>query len=202
MKKILISGLMLITAGMLSFYGCSKNSADYPADNSADNSVNNAANNAANKSGVGPGKKVTLDYTLSVDNSQVETSVGKTPLIYVVGSGKIIPGLEAQLIGMQMNEEKVITVAPNEAYGVINPEAFKEFPKTALPKGVEPKVGMLLLAATADGTKFATKISEIKGDKVVLDFNNPLAGKTLTFKVKILKIEKASAADAAAPQTK
>ena len=138
---------------------------------------------------VGVGKKVTLDYTLTVDNKELETSVGKTPLTYVVGNRDIIPGLEAQLNGMRTNEEKVINVASKDAYGDVDPKAFKEFPMTSLPKGVAPKVGMVLQATAPDGSKFPAVISEIKGDKVVLNFNHPLAGKALTFKVKILKIE-------------
>jgi len=142
---------------------------------------------------VGAGKKVTLDYTLTVDNKEVETSVGKAPLTYVVGSRNIIPGLEAQLNGMHMNEEKVINVAPKDAYGDVDPKAFKEFPKTALPKGMDPKVGMVLQANAPDGSKFPAVITELKDDKVVLNFNHPLAGKNLTFKVKILNIETAPA---------
>src|SRR5271167_1968069 len=85
-SQLLASGMVLLMVGML-------NMSVY-----ADDTV------------IGPGKKVTLDYTLTVDNKQVETSVGKTPLTYVVGSRSIIPGLEAQLNGMRTNEEKVITV--------------------------------------------------------------------------------------------
>ena len=142
---------------------------------------------------VGVGKKVTLDYTLTVDNKEVETSVGKIPLTYVVGNRNIIPGLETQLNGMHMNEEKVINVAAKDAYGDVDPKAFKEFPKTSLPKGLAPKVGMVLQATAPDGSKFPTMISAINGDKVQLNFNHPLAGKELTFKVKILKIENAPA---------
>jgi FKBP-type peptidyl-prolyl cis-trans isomerase 2 len=73
----------------------------------------------------------------------------------------------------------------------VDPKAFREFPKTTLPKGMDPKVGLVLLATSPDGAKFPARISEVKGDKVILNFNHPLAGKALTFKVKILKIEKA-----------
>ena len=138
---------------------------------------------------VGSGKKVTLDYTLTVDNKQVETSVGKTPMSYVVGVREIIPGLETQLNGMKINEEKVINVDAKDAYGEIDPKAIKEFPKTALPKGLDPKAGMILQATAPDGSKFPAKIAQVKDSTVVLDFNHPLAGKNLTFKVKILKIE-------------
>jgi len=175
MKKLLVGSFAVVMMGMLNL--CAY--ADDPV--------------------VGAGKKVTLDYTLTVDNKEMETSVGKTPLTYVVGSRSIIPGLEAQLNGMHLNEEKVVKVAPKDAYGDVDQKAFKEFPKTSLPKGIDLKVGMVLQATAPDGSKFPTLISEIKTDTVVLNFNHPLAGKELTFKVKILKIENAPAAPAGAP---
>jgi FKBP-type peptidyl-prolyl cis-trans isomerase 2 len=167
MKKILVVGLFLLAAGM-----CNLSWADDPV--------------------VGAGKKVTVDYTLTVDNKQLETSVGKQPLSYTVGTHEIIPGLESQLNGMHVNEEKVVTVAPKDAYGEVDPKAFKEFPVSALPKEAPPKVGMVLQATAPDGSKFPAVISAVNGDKVTLNFNHPLAGKQLTFKVKILKIENAS----------
>jgi FKBP-type peptidyl-prolyl cis-trans isomerase 2 len=167
MKKFLAGSFVLVVMGMLNLWAY----ADTPV--------------------VGVGKKVTLDYTLTVDKSQVETSVGKVPLTYVVGNHSIIPGLESQLNGMRVNEEKVINVAAKDAYGEVDPKAFKEFPRTALPKGLAPKVGVVLLASAPDGSKFPVVISAINGDKVQLNFNHPLAGKALTFKVKILKIENA-----------
>jgi len=143
---------------------------------------------------VGPGKKITLDYTLTVDNKQVETSVGKTPLVYAVGSHNIIPGLEAQLNGMHMNEEKVITVAPKDAYGNVDPKRVREALKTDMPVGLDPKVGSSLIGTDERGMRFQGVITAVKGDKVTIDFNHPLAGKTLTFKVKVLKIENAPVA--------
>jgi len=172
MKKFLVGGIMLLAVGLFNFSAY----ADDPA--------------------VGPGKKVTLDYTLTVDNKEVETSVGKQPLVYVAGVRAIIPGLEAQLKGMHVNEEKIINVAAKDAYGDVDPKAFKEFPKTSLPKGVEPKVGMVLQATAPDGSRFPAVIYKLDGDKVVLNFNHPLAGKDLTFKVKILNIENAPAVPA------
>jgi FKBP-type peptidyl-prolyl cis-trans isomerase 2 len=167
MKKFLAGGILLLVVGMLNL--CAY--ADDPV--------------------IGAGKKITLDYTLTVDNKQVETSVGKTPLTYIVGKRNIIPGLETQLNGMHMNEEKVINVAAKDAYGEVDPKAIKEFPKTSLPPGMEPKVGMILQATAPDGSRFPAKIAEVKDSTVVLDFNHPLAGKDLTFKVKILNIENA-----------
>lgn len=180
MKKILAGSMLLAAIGMFNL--CAY--ADDPV--------------------VGAGKKVTLDYTLIVDTQTMETSVGKAPLAYVVGRRMIIPGLEAQLNGMRIKEEKVIKVAAKDAYGEVDPKAFKDFPKTSLPKNIEPKVGLVLQATAPDGMKFPAVISAVKDDKVTLNFNHPLAGKDLTFKVKILNIENAPAAPvgAAGPQTK
>ncbi len=138
---------------------------------------------------VAPGKKVALDYTLSVNNKEVETSKGKEPLVFVYGVDTIVPGLEAALNGMHVGEEKVVDVQPKDAYGEIDQKMFKEFPKTNLPKNVGPKVGMALQAQAPDGESFPAVIREIKADTVVLDFNHPLAGKPLKFQIKILKIE-------------
>lgn len=142
---------------------------------------------------VAAGKKVKLDYTLTVNNEQIETSVGKEPLQFVAGDKSIIPGLETALIGMHVGEEKIVTVDPKDAYGEVDQKAFKEFPTSSLPKEMEPKPGMVLQAQAPDGESFPATIAELKGDKVVLDFNHPLAGKQLKFQVKILGIEQAPA---------
>ena len=134
------------------------------------------------------GKMVIFDYTLTVNNEQMETSIGKKPLEFVVGDKNVIPGLENGLMGMHVGEEKLITVESKDAYGAIDPKALKEFPKSSMPKGAEPKVGMVLQAQAPDGESFPATIAEIKGDKVVLDFNHPLAGKQLKFQVKVLNI--------------
>lgn len=151
---------------------------------------------------VSAGKKVKLDYTLTVNNEQIETSVGKEPLQFVTGDNTIIPGLEGALMGMHVGEEKVVTVESKDAYGEVDQKAFKEFPKSMMPSGSEPKVGMVLQAQAPDGEAFPATISEIKDDKVLLDFNHPLAGKQLTFKVKVLSIEPAPVPAAPAASAK
>ncbi|MBF0489241.1 MAG: peptidylprolyl isomerase [Candidatus Omnitrophica bacterium] len=146
---------------------------------------------------VGAGKKVKMDYTLTVNNEQVETSVGKQPLEIVYGDHSIIPGLEKGIEGMKVGEEKVIEVEPKDAYGEVDQKAFKEFPKSSMPKSPEPKVGMVLQAESPNGESFPAMISAINGDKVTLDFNHPLAGKKLSFKIKVLDITDAPAVPAA-----
>ena len=145
---------------------------------------------------VAAGEQVKLDYTLTVNNEKIESSIGKKPLQVVIGSKKIIPGLENALIGMHVGEEKVITVDPKDAYGDADPEAIKEFPASSMPKGIEPKKGMVLQAQAPDGESFPAVVEAVNGDKVMLNFNHPLAGKQLKFQVKILDIQPAPATPA------
>lgn len=131
---------------------------------------------------------VGLEYSLTVDGAVVDSTEGKQPLHYVHGKGKIIPGLERQLAGMHIGEAKEITVPPEEGYGQVDPSAVVEVDKTKLPPDTVPAVGMVLRGVNPDGQMFQARIKEIKDDKVTLDLNHPLAGKTLMFKVKIVSI--------------
>jgi len=135
------------------------------------------------------GKKVSFDYALTVDGKVIDSSKDKGPLEYVHGEAKIIPGLARQLEGLRVGESKVVTVPAQEAYGQVNPQAFKEVAKTSLPKEAKLQVGMPLRVGTPDGKNFVVKIAEVKKDTVILDFNHPLAGKTLKFEVKIVSIQ-------------
>ena len=135
------------------------------------------------------GSKVSLEYTLTVDEQVVDTSVGKEPLQYVQGSKQIIPGLESELAGLKVGDEKTVTVQPKDGYGEVNLNAFQEVQRSALPLDVEPQVGMMLEMTDTDGNSFPASITKVEKDKITVDFNHPLAGKTLHFKIKILKIE-------------
>ena len=135
------------------------------------------------------GKKVNFEYTLTVEGEVVDTSKGRGPFEYVHGQGQIIPGLSKELEGMATGDEKKITIAPEEGYGVVNPEAIKEVPKTSLPSDIEVKPGMYLQMKTNAGQPMPIRVSDVKESTVVLDLNHPLAGKTLEFDVKIVSVE-------------
>ena len=135
------------------------------------------------------GKKISFDYTLTVDGEVVDTSKERGPLSCIHGEGQIIPGLADKLTGMKVGEEKTVEVSPEGAYGNKNPEAFKEISKTSLPEGLEPKVDMMLQMQGPGGQAVPVRVSEVKNESIVIDLNHPLAGKTLTFDVKIVSIE-------------
>ncbi len=135
------------------------------------------------------GSKVAFDYDLTVEGQNVDSSQGKQPLQYTQGQKQIIPGLEKELLGLKVGDEKSVVVSPKEGYGEMNPEAFREVKKSTLPAGFDPQVGMMLSMRGKGVSPMPVKISEVKEDSVILDLNHPLAGKTLNFKVKIVSIE-------------
>jgi FKBP-type peptidyl-prolyl cis-trans isomerase SlyD len=135
------------------------------------------------------GSVVSIEYTLSDEGGTViESNKGKDPLTYTHGEGQIIPGLEKGLSGMHTEEQKKIRIEPEDAYGPVNPQAYQEVPRADVPAEAL-KLGAMLVAKSQDGTTFPTRIREIKEQTVVLDFNHPLAGKTLNFDVKILDVQ-------------
>jgi FKBP-type peptidyl-prolyl cis-trans isomerase SlyD len=129
-----------------------------------------------------------MEYTLTVDGEVVDSSEGKDAFHYIHGQQQIVPGLEKQLTGMKIGEIKDVTISPAEGYGDIDPAGIVELPKDKLPTDIQAEVGMVLRGMSPDGQGFQAQIKEIKEDKVVLDLNHPLAGKTLNFKVKITDI--------------
>lgn len=139
------------------------------------------------------GSTVSLEYTLSDEKGKViESNKGGQPLIYTQGKRQIIPGLEKSLAGMKVNDQKKVRVKPEEGYGPVDPKKVQEVPKEKLPpEALKP--GTMLVARGPEGQQLPVRVSEVKDKTVVLDLNHPLAGKTLTFDVKVLAIKPAEA---------
>jgi FKBP-type peptidyl-prolyl cis-trans isomerase SlyD len=135
------------------------------------------------------GSVVRFEYTLSGENGEViESNKGKDPITYTHGRHELIRGLEKGLSGMEINEEKSFCVQPEEGYGPLDPNGFKEVPKTEIPAAAQ-KVGTALNARGSEGKHRVVHVSKVKQESVILDFNHPLAGKTLNFDVKVLAIQ-------------
>ena len=135
------------------------------------------------------GRRVKLDYTLSVKDEIIESTVGKEPLEYTQGDGTLLAALESKLEGMKTGEKKIIVISAQEGYGPVDPKALREVPKSLLPANVEAQPGLVLELEGTDGEKFPAIISEVKEDKIVLDFNHPLAGQELKFAVQVIEIK-------------
>jgi FKBP-type peptidyl-prolyl cis-trans isomerase 2 len=138
---------------------------------------------------VADGRTVKVNYTLTVDGKVVDSSKGRQPLEFTAGAHQMIPGFEKAVMGMKAGQKKSFKVKPEEGYGSVDPKAIREVPKKQLPAGVTPKAGMTLYAQTQEGKPFPVMIKEVKKETVVLDFNHPLAGKTLNFDVEVVEIK-------------
>jgi len=137
---------------------------------------------------------VSMDYTLTLDDGQViDTSKEREPLVYLHGRGQIIPGLEKELVGMAIGASKKVSVAPEEGYGEVDPNAMQLVEHNTFPDDLELKPGVHLQMSTPEGHPLEAKVVEIKEDGVLLDFNHPLAGETLNFDVSIKEVRAATA---------
>lgn len=137
---------------------------------------------------VSTGNAVSLEYTLTLDDQSVlESNVGKEPMTYTQGAHEIVPGLETAMEGLKKGEHKHVVVSPADGYGPIDPHAIREVKKELIPAAAQ-KVGTQLQGQAADGSTAFPIVKEIKEETVVLDFNHPLAGKTLHFDVTVLAI--------------
>lgn len=138
--------------------------------------------------GIQKGSKVTIHYTLKVEDQIVDSSKNTTPLTYTQGQNEIIPGLEDALINMNAGDKTSVTILPEKGYGHHNPAAIHKIPKENFADSDKLKVGSFIRGEAA-GQNFEAIVSEIGDTEITIDMNHPLAGKTLNFEVEIMNIE-------------
>lgn len=135
------------------------------------------------------GDTVRLHYKGTLDDGSIfDSSEGRDPLEFTVGSGQIISGLDRAIPGMKVGEEKTVRIEADEAYGAPNPTARQAVPRANIPDNIPIEVGMQLQAQTENGQMMTVIVAEISEDEVVLDANHPLAGKALTFEIQLTDI--------------
>ncbi len=124
---------------------------------------------------------VTLDYNLEVDGQEVDSG----PIQFLFGHGNIIPGLESEIAGMAIGEEKEVHVKAKDAYGEYDPELEIEVPLTSFPEDFEINLGQPMRMQDGEGHVFTAVAMAITSDTVKLNLNHPLAGKDLLFKTRV-----------------
>ncbi len=135
------------------------------------------------------GDKIKVHYHGKLTNGETfDSSAGREPLEFEVGSGMVIKGFDDGVTGMVAGDKKTINIPFDEAYGPRNPEMVIEMPKDKFPKGVDIEVGMSLAMSDPEGHQFEVIIVEIKEDVVMLDANHPLAGQDLVFDLELVEI--------------
>ncbi len=123
------------------------------------------------------------------DGSTFDSSQGRDPLEFVVGSGQVIKGFDQALVDMKVGDKKNVHIPVDQAYGHHNSEMVMEYPRKDFPEDMEPQLGMELSLSDAQGQVFPVVISEIREDSVILDANHPLAGKDLHFEIELVSIQ-------------
>lgn len=136
------------------------------------------------------GDKVKVHYkgTLS-DGTVFDSSEGREPLEFQVGSGMVIAGFDNGVMGMVVGDKKTIDIPVDQAYGPVDPERMVEFPLAQFPPDLKPEAGMQLNMTNGAGQVIPVVIKNVGTETVTLDANHPLAGKDLTFEIELVDVQ-------------
>jgi peptidylprolyl isomerase len=136
-----------------------------------------------------PGDKLRLHYTGTLDDGTVfDTSQGREPLEFTLGSGEIIPGLDEGVQGMAVGETRSVRVEPEHAYGEHDPDRVQAVPLSQVPDDIPTDPGTQLQVQTSSGQMMNVTVAGKTDAELLLDTNHPLAGKALTFNVELVEI--------------
>lgn len=123
------------------------------------------------------------------DGTEFDSSHSRGETIsFQVGSGQMISGFDSAVVGMSVGDTKDITLTPEDAYGPSNPEFVKTYPREAFPSEVQLSEGVSIAGQNELGQQMIAKILKVEDDTVLLDFNHPMAGKTLNFNIEMVNI--------------
>jgi peptidylprolyl isomerase len=135
------------------------------------------------------GDKVKVHFKGYLEDGQVfGSTMDDEPFEFIIGEKNMLPGFENAVIGMQKGDTKAITLPPEEAYGAHKKELVSVMEKSGFPKEINLEIGKRLRVRTQDGKYTVVTIKDVTEDSIVLDENDPLAGKTLTFKIELVDI--------------
>ncbi len=145
-------------------------------------------------------KFVELSYTLTVDGKVEDAAPVEQPLGFVFGAGYLLPEFEKNIAGLGVGDKFEFTLTPENGYGVSNPDMIVELPRETFVINGEVEEGLLTIGnqipmQTADGMRLIGRVAEVNGDKVKMDFNHPMADKTLNFSGEIVTVREATEAD-------
>jgi peptidylprolyl isomerase len=122
------------------------------------------------------------------DGTVFGSTMGDKPFEFTIGEKNMLPGFENAVVGMQKGDTKTITLPPEEAYGLHKKELISVMERSGFPKEINLEIGKRLRVRTQDGIYTMVTIKEFTEDRIVLDENDPLAGKTLSFKIELVEI--------------
>jgi len=139
---------------------------------------------------VGEGTRVVANFSLALeDGSEVDSNFGKDPVEFVIGDGNVLPGFERHLFGMSAGERQIHTILPENAFGQPNDNNVQLVPREEFDEDAVLEIGLLFSFADAAGGELPGMIISFDEKDVEVDFNHPLAGRTILFDVLIHRVE-------------
>ncbi|UVL20106.1 peptidylprolyl isomerase [Pseudomonas sp. B21-044] len=138
---------------------------------------------------IGQNTEVTLHFALHLENGDtVDSTFDKAPATFKVGDGNLLPGFENALFGFKAGDQRKLSIAPENAFGQHNPQNVQVMPRSQF-EGMELSEGLLVIFNDAANTELPGVVKAFDDKQVTIDFNHPLAGKTLNFEVQILDVK-------------
>lgn len=135
------------------------------------------------------GDKVRVHYHGKLRSGETfDSSQGREPLEFTVGSGQVIKGFDNGVMGMQVGDKRTVEINVDDAYGQKSEEMIVEFPRNQFPPDLDPQIGMQLMMNNGSGQSFPVSVTEVKEESVILDANHPLAGEDLIFDIELVEI--------------
>ncbi len=136
-----------------------------------------------------PGDTVSVHYAGRLDDgTPFDSSEGREPLSFTLGSGQVVAGFDEAVTGMEVGEDKTVRLEPEAAYGARRDDLVLDVPKTAFPDGSVPSVGQGVRLGLQGGGALEARVVEVEDESVTLDANHPLAGQALTFDLTLVDV--------------
>ena len=137
---------------------------------------------------IGPNREVTLHFAIKLENGDVvDSTAGKAPATFKVGDGNLLPGFEAALYGFKAGDKREVQILPEQGFGQPNPQNVQQMPRSQFQE-MELSEGLLVIFNDAANTELPGVVKAFDDSQVTIDFNHPLAGKTLNFEVEIIEV--------------
>ncbi|HLS98405.1 MAG: FKBP-type peptidyl-prolyl cis-trans isomerase [Porticoccaceae bacterium] len=141
---------------------------------------------------IGPGTRVTLHFSLALDDGTlVDSTFGREPAVFEVGDGSLLPGYEDALLGLRAGDETQFDMKPEHGFGQHNPNNIQTMARADFDPGLTLEAGLVLSFADANRAELPGVVVDFDEETVTVDFNHPLAGRDIVFRVAILAVEPA-----------
>ncbi len=138
---------------------------------------------------IGPGARICLHFTIELESGEVVDSTReKSPATFEYGDGNLLPGFEQALLGLAAGDRSRVRIAPEQGFGMHNPSNLQPYTVADF-KDIELEPGLMVSFSDPSQGGLPGLVASIDGDRVMIDFNHPLAGKMLYFDVEIITVE-------------